>query len=665
MIKVTINGKEYTAEQGKSILQIASDNGVDVPSLCHDERLNVYGSCGICTVEIEGNPRLIRACSTIAADGMAIITESERISANRRLVLELLLSDHKGDCKAPCSAACPAGTDCMGYVREIKDGDYAAAWARIRENIPFPSSIGRVCPRPCEDACRRQLVEEPIAIAELKQFVGDRAAETNVSQQNVAESTGKSAAVIGGGPAGLSAAYYLRLRGHDMTVYEAMPELGGMLRYGIPEYRLPKAILQREIDLISDTGVTFKTGAKVSLSDVRGKYDAVIVAVGAWTSSGMRCSGEELRGVIGGIDFLREPFSLSGKSVAVVGGGNTAMDACRTAVRMGADNVYCLYRRTRAEMPAQDIEISEAIEEGVEFKFLTNPKAILGDESVEGVRLAVMELGEPDASGRRAPVETDREEQIEVDYVIAAIGQKPQLDGFEELELTKWGTIIADEVTFRTNAVNTFSVGDVTNKGADIAVTAIGEARRCADVVDAFLRGEATAPLQYVVKDEKTADDFADCEKQPRAHVNHRAPSERARDFGEVYTLFSEESAQREAARCLSCGCGAYRDSDCKLIEYANRYGAVHAEKYAGFTHKYSVSEDDHERIVRNPEKCIFCGLCVRVCDEVEGLTALGFHGRGFDTTVKPALGRHLKDSECNACGKCVEICPTGAMTKV
>jgi formate dehydrogenase major subunit len=543
------------------------------------------------------------------------------------------------------------------------------------------------------------LVEEPVAIAELKQFVGD----TVLNAPKPAESDPLSIvdcqlsiAVIGGGPAGLSAAYYLRLKGYAVTVYEAMPALGGMLRYGIPEYRLPKSVLQREIDLIGGIGVEFKTDTKVSLDDVREKHDAVIIAIGAWTSTELRCPGEELNGVVGGIDFLREPFGLSGKSVAVVGGGNTAMDACRTAVRMGASKVYCVYRRTRDEMPAQAIEISEAMEEGVEFKFLTNPKEIAGRETlggavVDSVVLTVMKLGEPDASGRRAPVPTDKTETLNVDYVIAAIGQKPKLDGFEAVAKTNWGTLIADEQSFCTNLPNVFAIGDATNNGADIAVAAIGEAGRCAKAVDLFLKGEALRRIsEGVVKDSKTAADFADTAeypRKPRAHVKHRAASERARDFREVYTLFGEADAKREAARCLECGCKAYRSQggralpdsaeaqphsgvapevkDCRLIYYANKYGALGYERYAGFTNKLAVAKSDHPELRRNPDKCILCGLCVRVCEEVEGLTALGFCGRGFDTSVRPALDKHLKDTACNSCGKCAEVCPTGAFVNV
>jgi formate dehydrogenase major subunit len=445
-----------------------------------------------------------------------------------------------------------------------------------------------------------------------------------------------------------------------------------MLRYGIPEYRLPKEILKREVDLIQQVGVVFRNNSKPTVEQLSETHDAVIVAIGAWSSSALRCKGEELEGVVGGIDFLREPFDLSGKVAAVVGGGNTAMDACRSAVRMGAETVYCVYRRTRDEMPAQAVEITEAMEEGVIFKFLTNPKEIIGtDGKVTGVLLTVMELGEPDDSGRRCPIETDKTETIKVDYVFAAIGQKPNLDKFESLQTTKWGTIAADEKTFRVSVKNAvgaergspvFAIGDATNNGADIAVTAIGEGKRCAEVVNRFLQGETpeTMPF-YTVKDEKTAADFTDVPKAERVKVNHREPLERAKDFKEVYTIFDEESAKREASRCLECGCSAYRDRDCKLLKYAHRYG-VNPDRYGGFMHSYRVSTDDHDKIRRNPEKCILCGLCVRVCEEVEELTVLGFHGRGFDTMVKPALGKLLKNTKCNACNKCADICPTGAM---
>ncbi|MDL2232624.1 FAD-dependent oxidoreductase [Ruminococcaceae bacterium OttesenSCG-928-L11] len=671
-IRLNINGREVKGQDGQTVLEIARHNGIDIPTLCHDDRVKMYGSCGICTVEMEGNPRLLRSCSTMAADGMVIHTDTERVRKSRKTALELLLSDHTGDCRPPCVLACPAQTDCQGYVGLIANGEYREALKLVKDKIPLPGSIGRVCPHPCEEACRRQMVEEPISIAALKQFVADKdMADGELYTAPVAADTGKQVAVIGGGPGGLTAAYFLRMEGHAVTVYDAMPQMGGMLQYGIPEYRLPKQYLQAEIDAIRQTGVEFRNGVKIgrdlTLEYLQETYDAVIVAVGAWTSTGLRCPGEQLQGVLGGIDFLRE-VSLgmpvyAGKRVAVVGGGNTAMDACRTAVRLGAEQVYNIYRRTKNEMPAEDIEIQEAEEEGVIFKNLTNPIEVLGtDGKVTGVRLQIMELGEPDASGRRAPVAVEgKEETIEVDTVIVAIGQKLNAAGLEGIQLTKWGTISADEASFRTSLEGVFAIGDATNKGADIAISAIGEAKKAAAVVDRYLYGE-DCPYEalYLVTSDPEAERFTKYEKAPRAKMPHKSPAQRRDNFLEINEGLTDEQACKEANRCLECGCHDY--FECKLIDYANRY-KVEPQKLAGEVHHRTIGQD-HPYITRNPDKCILCGLCVRICDEVVGATALGLADRGFDAVVKPALDMRLQETDCVSCGQCVNVCPTGALTE-
>ncbi len=499
-ITITVNGKVCTGQAGETILNIAKANGIEIPNLCYDKSVARYGACGMCVVEVEGNPKLQRACSIEAADGMVIHTETARTIEARKIAMELLMSDHDGDCVGPCSLNCPAGTDCQAYVKQIALGNDREAVRIIKEKLPLPASIGRVCPHPCETACRRQYVEQPISIAYLKYFAADNdLASGNPFRPEVKAPTGKRVAIVGGGPGGLTAAYFLAVAGHSVTVYDAMPKMGGMLRYGIPEYRLPKKVLDREIQEIQDLGVTLKNGVKIgrdiSFEEIRKSADATVVAIGAWKSSGVGCPGEDQQGVLGGIDFLRE-VSLGnapdiGKNVAVVGGGNTAMDACRTAVRLGAEEVYVVYRRTRNEMPAEDIEIEEAMEEGVTFKFLTNPAEILGENGrVKAVKLQVMELGEPDASGRRSPVPVEGKfEMLEVDTVIAAIGQKLEPTGFDSLEMTKKGNISADEATYRTSLEGVFAVGDATNKGASIAIEAIGEANRAAQVIDAYLNG--------------------------------------------------------------------------------------------------------------------------------------------------------------------------------
>jgi len=661
MINLKINELNIEINSGATILEAAVAAGVEIPTLCHGDGLHPYGACGICLVEVENSPRPVRACVTPVVDGMSVHTETARIQELRKFTLELLLSDHSGDCLPPCSLNCPARTDCQGYVRHIAKGEITQAVELIKERLPLPSSIGRVCPRPCEEACRRQLVEEPISIAKLKFFASDKDLFSDAPfVPEILPQTGKSVAIVGGGPGGLSAAYFLKKKGHSVVVFDAMPEMGGMLRYGIPEYRLPKNILAAEIDLIARMGVEMKNnvriGSDVSLSELRNKFDAVIIAAGAWKSVPLGCVGEALPDVVGGIDFLRNSAmkrisSYEGKNVAVVGGGNTAMDACRTAVRLGCKNVYVIYRRTKDEMPADAEEIEDAIEEGVEFKFLTNPVEIIGDnDGVSTVKLQKMALGEPDESGRRSPVPIEGEfEIIDVDQVIIAIGQTFDFVGFEELSLTKKKTIFADENDFSTNLTDVFAVGDATNAGASIAIAAIGEAQRAASVVDCRLRGNMLPKFdpmfssKSLVRQEKTSEDFKDIKRISRVKT----------------AVLGCEEAAAEAKRCLECGCHDF--FECRLIKYSQKYGAAQGV-FEGIKNVSPIKPNDHPNILRDNNKCILCGLCVRVCGEIEGLHAVGLANRGFDTSVVPAGDRPLAESGCNFCGKCVELCPTGAL---
>lgn len=671
-ITLTVDEKSVRIEKGSTLLEAARKAGADIPTLCHDERIKPYGACGMCVVECKGSPKLMRSCAIEAADGMEIITESDRINRARRFSLEMLLSDHTGDCKAPCSLACPAGTDCQGYVGLIANGENAQALSVIKGRIPLPASIGRVCPHPCEKKCRRGLVEEPISIAALKAYAADRDLESgNIFMPEVAESTSKKVAIIGGGPGGISSAYYLAIKGHGVTVFDMMPKMGGMLRYGIPQYRLPKEVLDKELALVEKLGVEFrnniKIGRDISLDTLNQEYDAVIAAPGAWSSTKMWVDGEDAEGVFGGIDFLRSVILGSpvdiGKRVAVCGGGNTAMDACRTAVRLGAEKVYIIYRRTRDEMPADALEIDEAQEEGVDFRFLTNPDKILTQDSkVCGIKLQIMELGEPDASGRRKPVPIEGKfETLEVDSVIMAIGQRPELGGFEELDKTSRGTISADESTFRTNMNGIFAIGDATNKGADIAISAIGEAQKSVSVIDSYLRGNIIGYKKPIlVEREINKSDLADREHIARERMRVLPAEERKRSFDEVALGLTDEQARREASRCLECGCLDYYR--CKLINYANKYNAEF-ERFAG--QKSPAKKDTgHKYILRDSGKCILCGLCVRVCSQVMGVGAIGLAGRGFTTVVSPEFYKSLGDSQCISCGQCVSLCPTGALVE-
>ena len=671
MLNLTINGKNITVEEGTTILQAAKDNGIYIPTLCYDDAVKVYGACGLCVVEAEGIPKLLRSCSAKCSEGMVVNTESKRVVQSRKIAMELLMSAHDGDCVAPCQLNCPARTDCQGYVGLIANGEYEAALKLIKNKVSLPASIGRVCPHPCESACRRGKVDEAINIAQLKAFAADMDLNSDSYLPEKNAPTGKKIAIIGGGPAGLTAAYRLAISGHEVTVYDMMEKMGGMLRYGIPQYRLPKEVLDKEIAIIEKLGVKMINGVKLgkdfTVASLKAQNDAVIVAVGAWKSSSMRTPGKELDGIYGGIDFLRavalkQEINI-GDKVVICGGGNTAMDACRTAVRLGAKEVYCVYRRTRNEMPAEDIEITEAEEEGVQFKFLTNPISFNGkDGKVKSVTLQLMELGEPDASGRRRPVAIEgKTEELDVDSVIVAIGQKLVNEDVSELKLTDRGNIEADIDTFKTNIEGVFAIGDATNRGASIAIEAIGEANRCALSIDAYLNGEdIETRVPYISRRDEELIDFQSKEKCPARKPKVLPAAKRKNNFDEVCLGYTEEDAKTEASRCLECGCKEYYK--CKLLSVAQRYD-IHPERFKGeMPQKYTA--DSNEFIERNSAKCILCGLCVRSCKEVMNISAIGLLGRGFKTEVAPAFNLPLDQTKCTNCGLCVELCPTGALTE-
>ena len=669
--KLNIDGKEVTGFPGQTILEIARENKIEIPTLCYDERLEIFGACLLCLVEVAGSPKLFKACATEIAPDMVIQTKTRRVIESRKTNLELLLSKHIGDCVAPCKRACPGTTDCQGYVGLIANGEFKEALKLIKEQLPLPGCIGRVCPHPCETACRRAEVDEPISIAWLKRFAGDFDLTHEMFIPEIKEATGKSIGIIGGGPGGLTAAYYLIQSGHDVTIYEAMPKMGGMLRYGIPEYRLPKGIVDEEAGLIEEMGVVFKNnvriGKDIAFETIRENHDAVFVAMGAWTSSGLRCDGIDAKGVIGGIELLKqvannEPIVL-GEKVAIVGGGNTAMDACRTALRLGAREVTNIYRRTIAEMPAEQIEITEAQEEGVVFKNLASPiEVIKGDDGqVIKVRLQKMELGEPDASGRCRPVPIEgAEETIDVDTLILAIGQGINPDGLTAMNLTKMNTVVADEQTFRTNLEGVFAAGDCINKGASIAIKAIGDAKKAVGFIEGYLNGEEILYHEpyYVTRESADPDYLESIKKNKRPAMRHLTPDERRDKFLEVVEGFNPVQAVTEANRCLECGCQDY--FECKLVSFANAYD-VKPDRFKGDNPESKI-QDDHPFVIRDNNKCINCGLCVRVCDEITGASALGLVDRGFETIVQPALKQPLAETGCVSCGLCISVCPTGAL---
>ncbi len=676
-IKVQIDGKEVIVDKGTTIIEAARQSGIDIPSLCHDPRIEPFGACRLCFVHIKDNPKPVTACSTAVEEGMVITTESEALADIRKSALELLLSNHYGDCIAPCKLNCPASIDIQGFIAHIANGQHLEAAKLIKETMPFASAVGRVCPRFCEAACRRNIVDKPVAICILKGFAGDQdLAMDNPYTAPVLADTGKKVAVVGGGPAGLTAAYYIRQAGHAVTIFESEEKLGGMLRYGIPEYRLPKKLLDREIDQIIKIGIEVKCNARLGKdytvdSLKKDGYDAVFLAIGCWQNTDMGLEGQDLPGVYSGIEMLREvaygrEVNL-GDKVVIVGGGNTAMDAARTAVRLGAKEVTVVYRRTEKEMPADPREVRDAKEEGVKFKFLANPVKIKGSSRVEVVECIEMELGEPDASGRRRPVpKANSEFDIPVDSVILAIGQgmdKSSLEGSNGVELDRWNCISADESTLVTSAEGVFAAGDCVT-GARTVVEAVGQARKAANYVIDYLEGKPVIPKVQdynCVKgklDEIDPEEFKHVERLPRVEQRQLPVEDRISNFKEVEQPLTEEEAMKEAKRCLSCGCQDV--FDCRLRNLATRHG-VEDEKLTKLNYKHAII-DDHDYIIRDPNKCVLCGNCVRICQEVQGVSALGFVQRGLNTVVKPALDVPLSDTPCESCGQCVSACPTGAL---
>ncbi|MQY66714.1 MAG: FAD-dependent oxidoreductase, partial [Dehalococcoidia bacterium] len=673
MPRVVIDGKEVFARTGQTILEVCTEAGIHIPTLCHDEQLKPLGSCQICVVELQEHG-LVASCDSRIADGMVIQTNNARIASARKQYLESLLLEHYGDCTAPCHNACPAGVDVQGYIALIARGAYREAVELIKETLPLPAVIGRICPHPCEEVCRRNLVDQPIAICGLKRFTADYEL---LSQERfiptTKPSTGFRVAIVGSGPAGLSTAYYLIREGHEVTIFEALPKPGGMLRYGIPDYRLPKNVLEQEIAAITQLGVAIKTnqvlGKDFSINSLlRDGFQAIFLAIGAHQSQGMGVDGEDLKGVLPGTDFLRsvameEPPELGGR-VAVIGGGNTAIDAARSALRLGAEEVTIVYRRSLLEMPASKWEIEEAEEEGIKLYFLATPVKILGEDGrVSHLECIKMALGEPDASGRRRPEPIPGSEFVlAVDSVIAAIGQRPDLSFMSEEDGLKAerSKIVTAPDTLMTDIKGVFAGGDCVT-GAATAVEAIAAGRKAAISIDRYLIGQdiaAEEQLFNIGKGELSElagrEEFVQVEHQSRGKMSKLPPLKRRDDFEEIELGYPEDVARKEAKRCLECGCKAAHD--CTLRELATEYGL--ASVTAG-KDRYYPMDTSHPFVERDPNKCINCERCARICLDVMCIGALSVNYRVGTTE---GYGGPLLNTTCVSCGLCVASCPVGAL---
>jgi formate dehydrogenase major subunit len=527
-----------------------------------------------------------------------------------------------------------------------------------------------------------------VGIDYMKRFASDYDLNSDVHYKpKIEASTGKKVAIIGAGPGGLSAAYFLQQKGHMVDIFEANSHAGGWLRYGIPEYRLPNDLLDQEISTVTELGVKIflnkELGKNLSFEEIKENYDATILTIGSQRGTLLRAEGEDADGVFSGIDFLRnmeqtgQRYDFTGKTVAVVGGGNTAMDCCRTAQRCGAEKTYVIYRRTEKEMPANPIEIHESKLEGVEYLFLTNPTKVnkTKEGKVKSITLLKMELGEPDASGRRRPVAIEGSDyDLEVDYILAAIGQKTDINFLDdinehtnvgELKANKWGDIDADTKTLQTGIPNVFAAGDGVTGPATI-IEAIQQAGIASLSCHQYLTGQEIKPAIKEFLSKKSnfkqleSEDFQSSFESQNREEMPVLTSKNRMNFDEVELGYTEEMALNEAQRCFECGCQEY--FTCDLKKHCTDYGAEQ-ERYKGNYHERPL-DFSHPYIEIDNNKCILCSRCIRICNEVTGTNALGLVQRGFETYVAPSLGKSLLDTNCESCGMCISTCPTAAINE-
>ncbi len=628
---LTINQQTVTAAPGTSILEAAAAAGIVIPTLCFHKSLEETGSCWMCIVEIKGKNRFVPACDTPVSEGMVIETENDTLNAMRRQNLESIIREHDGDCMGPCEITCPAGCNIPDFVAAIASHNDARAIEIIKQTIPLPGILGRICPAPCEDECRRHGIDQPVSICALKRYAADRDSEqASRFIPALAPKTGKKVAIVGSGPAGLTAAWFLLCNGHEVTILDASAQAGGMMRYGIPRFRLPDAVIENDLATLLDMELEFQFnttfGKDVTLETLHGNNDAVFLAVGAQKAARMNIVGEETPGVISGIEFLRKAASGEqphpGKLVVVTGGGNTAIDAARTALRLGASTVTILYRRSRNEMPANASEIQEALAEGIILVEWAAPTAIRSMNGALEITAITMKPGTADLSGRRRPIPVEGSEfTITADTIIPAIGQ--QIDNSVAhaagTGTGKYGELLVNPETLQSETPWLFAGGDCVT-GTDTAIRAVGQGKRAAYAINLFLQGEMVAAPKvpfnssYGARDEAPRAFYQRKQAAARVAVPELPPSERTRSFSEAVTGYTEAQARQEAARCLQCKCNAI--NDCRLRELASRYLPVQTSQKHEHPGFYKAENAD---ISMEREKCVDCGICVRMIEERVG----------------------------------------------
>ena len=655
------DNKNITYEEAIEILQKAEDNGYvhQITNIDGENKIFAICNCapGVCyalrTSQLYNTPNMSRSCYTAHVDkescvacgkcvevcpagaaklGQKLCTKDGPVQYPKQDLPDDLIWTRKrwnpdfrdtyqlntyDSGTAPCKAACPAHIAVQGYIKMAAEGRYLEALKLIKQDNPFPAVCGSICNRHCEDVCTRGEVDRAVAIDEIKKFIAEQELKAENRyipdprpKRSTYEKYEQKIAVIGAGPAGLSCAYYLANMLYNVTVFDRNPVPGGMLTMGIPSFRLDRDVINAEIDVLREMGVEFKCGVEVgkdiTIQQLRDEgYKGFFLAIGAQKSAPLNIPGEDLKGVFGGVEFLRE-VNLGkkpkvGKKCAVIGGGNVAMDVCRTAVRLGADETYIVYRRSEAELPADPEEVAEAMEEGVQFRYLNAPAEVVGTKGkVTGLKVEIMELGEPDEKGRRKPVGTGKFETIPVDSVISSIGQVVDWGSLDvgNLRTNKKGIALADEKTRQTMQPDIFVGGDVYT-GPKFAIDAIAAGREGAESLHRYVhegqllvRGRNLRHFDEMDKSNIVipVDSF---DRPARQQVAH--DPKKAKTFQNDRITFTEEQVKAEASRCLGCGACEVDENrciGCGLCTTKCEFDAIHLHRTHPDANKMRVAED-------------------------------------------------------------------------